>query len=175
MKKLLAALCALVLCASSVFASDIPTVLADKSFYQTTCVAQAAGNLTSVTLWNPPGSGVAFSLVKSGVWSTVNTQFNLKRTATITGFGADLNVRNSKYFPGNGVSPASSQTRTYRLTSGTTPVANSVEVYDANMPPMEDEYPFTMGPGEGLVIIPDTTANTNWCWSATFIETPIPE
>lgn len=152
----------------------IASVLNDEAFYVNFCIAQPAGSLTSITLWNPPNSGVTMALVKSGLWSSAPTEFNLKRTATITGFGTLRGARNSKYFPGGNTPIKTSKTLVYTLESGTTPSANGFEVYARGMQPIQDEYPFAMGPGEGLVVIPDTSALMNWCWSATFVEQPLP-
>lgn len=154
--------------------ANIADVLDNKAFYAQQCIAQALGDKTCISLYNPVGSGVVASLVKSSHWASKATEFNLMRTNSLTGLGTDRGVRNSKFFPGTAGTIGSSQSKLYALFTGTAPSTNALEVYRTDYQPQQDEFPFTMGPGEALVLIPDTTAQINWCWSLTFVETPLP-
>jgi hypothetical protein len=142
---------------------NMQAVLDNEVAYHFSGLTQATGRVSSQMLWNPAGSGKVFEINQLWIYSSITTAFNMKRRTSIFGTGGVQ--RNSAYFPGDGSGPVSQVIEQYSdVTATTVPSGNAVMAFDPKE--VTFEYPIVFGPGEGLIIYPDTAAFLNWTLSA---------
>lgn len=136
-------------------------------------LAQPYGKLSSQMLWNPPESGVYMAIKQLWFYTSINTAINMKRRTTTLGTGGSL--RNQAFFPGNGTNPASTPIEQYSdITATATPSGAVMTAFQTATHETTFEYPFVLGPGEGVIFYPDTAQALNWTLSAIFEVIPIP-
>ncbi|MFA5898367.1 MAG: hypothetical protein WC829_04560 [Hyphomicrobium sp.] len=153
--------------------AEFQEVVDGKHFYHFSGIVQPLGKLSSQMLWNPPGSGVYFGIWQMWFYKSLATEINMKRRTSILGTGGSL--RNSALFPGNGSGPASTPIEQYSdLTATAAPVANALLVFPKGADDLTFKHPLVFGPGEGVIVYPDTLQALNWSWSVMGEVTGIP-
>jgi len=153
--------------------AEFQAVTNDEYFYHFGGTVQPQGKLSSQMLWNPPGSGVCFGIWQMWFYKSAACEINMKRRTSPLGVGGSL--RNSAFFPGNGSSPASTAIEQYSdVTATTVPAANALLTFPKGADELTFKVPLVFGPGDGIIVYPDTTAALNWTWSVIGEVQPIP-
>lgn len=157
---------------------SINDVLADRFFYNMTGFTQAAGKVTSISLWNPEDSGVHIAVRQAFIYASPYTAFNIKWRSS-TPSGTLYGNRNSMSLKHDTATLAKSKgcivvdkTGPYApQADGSNYVLMPIDrnpVYDFRL-----EVPPVLEPGTGLIWYPDTSIALSWTHSMVWEEQAI--
>lgn len=155
---------------------SIDDVLTDRFFYRFSGCEQPLNKMTSMMLFNPPGSGVVAAIRQNETWSSNGTEMNFKwRKEPLGVFQSVCNSINLKN-PETDI--VQSKCVTYADKIGRNDMPDSIAYVftttDRLQPGLVLDPPMILWPGTGILVYPDTKADINWTWGCRFEEQAIP-